>query len=32
MQVLARIVEWFFVGRISAIGVGYAACVLACSG
>jgi predicted MFS family arabinose efflux permease len=29
MQVLARIVEWFFAGRISAIGVGFAACVLA---
>ena len=32
MQVLARIVEWFFAGRISAIGVGYAACVLALLG
>jgi predicted MFS family arabinose efflux permease len=32
MQVLARIVEWFFAGRISAIGVGYAACVLAVLG
>lgn len=32
MQVLARIVEWFFSGRISAIGVGYAACVLALLG
>jgi predicted MFS family arabinose efflux permease len=31
-QVLARIVEWFFAGRISAIGVGYAACVLALLG
>lgn len=32
MQVLARIVEWFLAGRISAIGVGYAACVLALLG
>lgn len=32
MQVLARIVEWFFAGRISAIGVGFAACVLALLG
>jgi predicted MFS family arabinose efflux permease len=32
MQVLARIIEWFFAGRISAIGVGYAACVLALLG
>jgi predicted MFS family arabinose efflux permease len=32
MQVLARIVEWFFAGRTSAIGVGYAACVLALVG
>lgn len=32
MQVLARIVEWFFAGRTSAIGVGYAACVLALLG
>jgi hypothetical protein len=32
MQVLARIVEWFFAGRISAIGVGYAACALAVLG
>jgi len=32
MQVLARIVEWFFAGRISAIGVGYAACALALLG
>jgi predicted MFS family arabinose efflux permease len=32
MQVLARIVEWFFAGRVSAIGVGYAACVLALLG
>ena len=32
MQVLARIVEWFFAGRISAIGVGYAACGLALLG
>jgi predicted MFS family arabinose efflux permease len=32
MQVLARIVEWFFAGRISALGVGYAACVLALLG
>ena len=32
MQVLARIVEWFFAARISAIGVGYAACVLAMLG
>jgi len=32
MQVLARIVEWFFSGRISAIGVGYAACALALLG
>jgi predicted MFS family arabinose efflux permease len=28
MQVLARIVEWFFAGRISPLGVGYAACAL----
>jgi hypothetical protein len=32
MQVLARIVEWLFAGRVSAIGVGYAACVLALLG
>ena len=32
MQVLARIIEWFFAGRVSAIGVGYAACVLALLG
>jgi predicted MFS family arabinose efflux permease len=32
MQVLARVVEWFFAGRISAIGVGFAAFVLALLG
>jgi hypothetical protein len=32
MQVLARIIEWFFAGRVSAIGVGYAACVLSLLG
>jgi predicted MFS family arabinose efflux permease len=32
MQVLARIVEWLFAGRISAIGVGYAACALSLVG
>ena len=32
MQVLARVVEWFFAGRVSAIRVGYAACVLALIG
>lgn len=32
MQVLARVVEWFFGGRISAIGVGFAACALALLG
>ena len=32
MQVLARIVEWLFAGRISAIGVGFAACVLSLCG
>jgi hypothetical protein len=28
MQVLARIVEWFFARRISPLGVGYVACAL----
>src|SRR5690606_34761654 len=32
MQVLARVVEWLFSGRISAIGVGFAACTLALLG
>lgn len=32
MQVLARVIEWFFARRISAIGVGYAACTLALLG
>jgi len=32
MQVLARIVEWSFANRISAIGVGFAACLLAMLG
>jgi len=32
MQVLARIVEWFFAGRTSAIGVGLASCALAITG
>jgi predicted MFS family arabinose efflux permease len=32
MQVLARIIEWFFARRISAIGVGFAACILALLG
>ena len=30
--VVARIIEWLFAGRVSAIGVGYAACVLALLG
>jgi predicted MFS family arabinose efflux permease len=32
MQVLARVIEWFFARRISAIGVGFAACALALFG
>lgn len=32
MQVLARVIEWIFAGRISAIGVGFAACALALLG
>jgi predicted MFS family arabinose efflux permease len=32
MQVLARVIEWFFAGRISAIGVGFAAFALALIG
>jgi MFS family permease len=32
MQVLARVIEWFFARRISAIGVGFAACTLALLG
>lgn len=32
MQVLARVVEWLFAGRISAIGVGFAACALSLVG
>ncbi|HEX5690576.1 MAG TPA: MFS transporter, partial [Roseiflexaceae bacterium] len=32
MQVLARVIEWLFAGRISAIGVGFAACVLSVIG
>lgn len=32
MQVLARVAEWFFAGRISAIGVGFAACLLSVAG
>jgi predicted MFS family arabinose efflux permease len=32
MQVLARVIEWIFAGRVSAIGVGFAACGLAVLG
>jgi len=32
MQVLARIVEWLFTGRVSAIGVGFVACALSLIG
>jgi predicted MFS family arabinose efflux permease len=32
MQVLARVIEWSFAERISAIGVGFAACALALLG
>lgn len=32
MQVLARMIEWFFVGRTTAIGVGFTACALALLG
>lgn len=32
MQVLARVVEWFFARHISAIRVGFAACALALAG
>ncbi len=32
MQVLARVIEWFFARRISAIGVGFTACALALLG
>ena len=32
MQVLARLIEWMFAGRFSAVGVGVAACALALLG
>lgn len=32
MQVLARAIEWAFADRVSAIGVGFAACILALLG